>query len=85
MTDDSPFDPFDEEVRQNLEHLAMLRRDPEVWSKWRAKNQHIKIVLKGANLSNADLRHVDLTYANLEGADLTQADLSGAKLAESLI
>ena len=63
----------------------MLRRGPEVWSKWRAKNQHIKIVLKGANLSNANLRHVDLTYANLEGADLTQADLTGANLIEAVL
>ena len=38
------------------------------------------VVLRGANLSSANLRNADLSGANLSGANLNSADLSHAKL-----
>jgi hypothetical protein len=43
----------------------------------------VRIVTKGANLSDADLRSADLRSANLRGANLSGANLSGANLSDA--
>src|ERR1041384_1893719 len=72
------------------EHFELLMRDVDAWNRWRAKNPKLKpdlafAVMRGANLSlanlsGAQLREADLVLANLRGADLRHADLSGANL-----
>ena len=72
------------------EHFELLMRDVDAWNKWRADNPGVKpdlayAVMRGANLtlanlSRAELREADLVLANLRGADLRHADLSGANL-----
>ena len=72
------------------EHFELLMRDVDVWNRWRADNPNVKpdltyAVMRGANLtmanlSGAQLREADLVLVNLRGADLRHADLSGANL-----
>lgn len=62
------------------EHLAILRRGPEAWNKWRAANLDISPELGGVDLRGADLRGVDLSRARLARADLDKANLLGAGL-----
>jgi hypothetical protein len=72
------------------EHFELLMRDVDAWNRWRADNPKAKpdlayAVMRGANLtlanlSGAQLREADLVLANLRGADLRHADLSGANL-----
>jgi hypothetical protein len=72
----------------NEEHLAMLRKGPEAWHRWRER--HADVVpdlsaanLSGANLVVANLREAKLSRADLSGANLVVADLSGAQLSEA--
>jgi len=70
------------------EHYDLLMRDVDAWNQWRAENPGVKpdlsyAVMRGANLTLANLagaalREADLVLANLRGADLRHADLSGA-------
>ena len=72
------------------EHFELLMRDVDAWNKWRAENPKVKpdltfAVMRGADLTLANLAHAqlseaDLVLANLRGADLRHADLSGANL-----
>ena len=72
------------------EQFELLMRDVDAWNRWRADNPGVKpdlsyAVMRGANLSLANLSWVrlceaDLVLANLRGADLRHADLSGANL-----
>ena len=72
------------------EHFELLMRDVDAWNKWRADNPKVKpdlsyAVMRGADLTLANLAHAhlseaDLVLANLRGADLRHADLSGANL-----
>ena len=72
------------------EQFELLLRDVPGWNQWRAENPKVKpdlsyAVMRGvdltlANLSSAVLREADLVLANLRGADLRHADLSGANL-----
>jgi uncharacterized protein YjbI with pentapeptide repeats len=72
------------------EHFELLMRDVDAWNRWRADNPKVKpdlayAVMRGAdltlaNLSWAQLREADLVLTNLRGADLRHADLSGANL-----
>ena len=60
-----------EEILENHNHY--LRRDVKDLDSMYAD-------LRGANLSDADLRYANLRYANLRGANLSDADLRGANL-----
>jgi len=70
------------------EHYDLLIRDVDAWNQWRAENPKVQpdlsyAVMRGANLTLANLagailREADLVLANLRGADLRHADLSGA-------
>ena len=70
------------------EHYDLLIRDVDAWNQWRDENPDVKpdlsyAVMRGANLTLANLagailREADLVLANLRGADLRHADLSGA-------
>lgn len=72
------------------DHFELVVRDVDAWNRWRADNPKVKpdlafAVMRGANLtlanlSGAQLREADLVLANLRGADLRHADLSGANL-----
>ncbi|PWU08033.1 MAG: hypothetical protein C5B51_08665 [Terriglobia bacterium] len=72
------------------EHFELLMRDVDAWNRWREEHPKEKpdlayAVMRGANLtlanlSWAQLREADLVLANLRGADLRHADLSGANL-----
>jgi uncharacterized protein YjbI with pentapeptide repeats len=72
------------------EQFELLMRDVDAWNRWRRDNPKVKpdlawAVMRGANLSLANLswaqlREADLVLANLRGADLRHADLSGANL-----
>src|SRR5688572_20232887 len=65
----------------NEEHVALLKRDVEVWNNWRDKTRDITPNLRnadliGANLTGACLTLTNLSGANLSGANLTRADLT---------
>ena len=72
------------------QHFELIMRDVDAWNRLRADNPKVKpdltyAVLRGANLTlanlaGAQLREADLVLANLRGADLRHADLSGANL-----
>ena len=72
------------------EHFELLMRDVDAWNRWRAANPKEKpdlayAVMRGADLTLANLSHAhlceaDLVLANLRGADLRHADLRGANL-----
>jgi len=72
------------------EQFELLMHDVDAWNKWRADNPKMKpdlayAVMRGANLTLANLAHAqlfeaDLVLANLRGADLRHANLSGANL-----
>jgi len=72
------------------EHFELVMRDVDAWNKWRDENPKEKpdlsfAVMRGAdltlaNLSGAIFREADLVLANLRGADLRHADLRGANL-----
>src|SRR5579871_6109939 len=72
------------------EHFELLMRDVDAWNTWRADNPKVKpdlsyAVMRGADLTLANLAHAhlheaDLVLANLRGADLRHADLRGANL-----
>jgi HJR/Mrr/RecB family endonuclease len=69
----------------NKEHLEILKKEVEVWNKWREENPEVipdlsLTDLRGANLVGADLHRADLNGADLSGAFLGRADLSGANL-----
>jgi hypothetical protein len=71
-------------------HFELLMRDVDAWNRWRAENPQVKpdlgyAVMRGANLTlanlaGAQLREADLVLANLRGADLRHADMSDANL-----
>jgi hypothetical protein len=71
-------------------HFELLMRDVDAWNRWRAENPRVKpdleyAVMRGANLTlanlaGAQLREADLVLANLRGADLRHADMTGANL-----
>ena len=72
----------------NEEYLACLKQDVIAFNEWRKKNPRIRLILKGADLSGADLREAklvgaDLREAKLVGAKLREAKLVGAKLREA--
>jgi uncharacterized protein YjbI with pentapeptide repeats len=72
------------------EHFELVMRDVDAWNKWRDENPREKpdlsfAVMRGAdltlaNLSGAVFCEADLVLANLRGADLRHADLRGANL-----
>jgi uncharacterized protein YjbI with pentapeptide repeats len=72
------------------EHFELLMRDVDAWNNWRADNPKVKpdlsyAVMRGANLTMANLAgahlcEADLVLANLRGADLRHADLRDANL-----
>lgn len=85
MSDDSPFDRYDEEVRQRLEWLEILRKGADVWNIWRKENPNIlpdlsQANLRGANLKAANFSEINLGGANLEEANLDRAIFRGANL-----
>lgn len=81
---------YNEQLMADKEHFELLMHDVDEWNKWRAENPKIKpdlsyAVMRGADLTLANLAHArmyeaDLVLANLRGADLRHADLSGANL-----
>jgi hypothetical protein len=72
------------------QHYTLLTRDVDAWNVWRGENPKVRpdlsyAVMRGAdltlaNLAGAILHEADLVLANLRGADLRHADLSGANL-----
>jgi len=64
----------------NEKQLAILKKGTEVWNKWRKKNYTIVVDLRGAVLSDANLRGAFLFETNLSQADFQRADLRGASL-----
>lgn len=68
----------------------MAMRDIDAWNQWREENPREKpdlsfAVMRGADLTLANLSHAilveaDLVLANLRGADMRHADLRGANL-----
>ncbi len=69
----------------NKDHLAILKKDVDVWNEWRIKNPYIKPDLSGVDLTRAKLRGADLRgaifiRADLKGAIFSRADLTGAIL-----
>ena len=82
------FERYNEIRMADKEQFDLLMRDVDAWNQWRAENPHVKpdlsyAVMRGAdltlaNLCNASLREADLVLANLRGADLRHADMSGA-------
>jgi len=72
------------------EHFELLMHDVDAWNKWRDENPKVKpdltyAVMRGADLTMANLSHAqlceaDLVLAGLRGADLSHADLRGANL-----
>ena len=72
------------------EQFELLTRDVPAWNQWREDHPDLKpdlsyAVMRGAdltlaNLAGAILHEADLVLANLRGADLRHADLSGANL-----
>jgi len=72
------------------EQFDILTRDVDAWNQWREDNPNVKpdlsfSVMRGvdltlANLAHTVLRECDLVLANLRGADLRHADLTGANL-----
>src|SRR5579862_7463750 len=81
---------YNEPTMADQEHFELVMRDVDAWNRWRVNNPRVKpdlayAVMRGANLtlanlSGAQLREADLVLANLRGADLRHADLSGANL-----
>ena len=66
------------------QHLERLRQGVSTWNAWRAKQLlSFQPDLRGANLSEADLRGADLSRATLSEADLIAAILIGANLSEA--
>lgn len=67
------------------EHLQMLARGEEAWTRWREEYPDERPDFSGADLRKRMLRRFDLSGSNLSGADLRdtnlrRADLSGANL-----
>lgn len=72
------------------EHFELVMRDVDAWNRWREENPRVTpdlsyAVMRGAdltlaNLAGAQLCEADLVLANLRGADLRHADLRGANL-----
>ena len=72
------------------EQFELLMHDVDAWNKWRDDNPKLKpdlsyAVMRGADLTLANLAHsqlyeADLVLANLRGADLRHADLSNSNL-----
>jgi len=72
------------------DHFDLLMRDVDAWNAWRDEKPKEKpdlsfAVMRGAdltlaNLSGAALYEADLVLVNLRGADLRHADLRGANL-----
>lgn len=72
------------------DHFELLMRDVDAWNNWRDENPKEKpdlsyAVMRGADLTLANLAstllcEADLVLANLRGADLRHADLRGANL-----
>lgn len=78
MSDDSPFDRYDEEVRQRLECLEILRQGADVWNVWRKENPNILPDLSQANLRRTNLKAANFSEINLRGANLEEANLDRA-------
>jgi hypothetical protein len=73
----------------NPEHIAKLKEGVQAWNKWQNENSKIsqldRVVLTGADLTDAYLEHADLRGTHLEhallgGAHLEHANLMGAHL-----
>ncbi|MGO4884482.1 MAG: pentapeptide repeat-containing protein [Bryobacteraceae bacterium] len=72
------------------QHFELVMRDVDAWNQWRDENPRETpdlsfAVMRGADLTLANLAgarfvEADLVLANLRGADLRHADLRGANL-----
>lgn len=67
------------------EHVRVLKEGPDAWNQWRSQPASVVPDLRGADLRHLVLRNANLADANLSGADLRDtnlrhADLSGAVL-----
>ena len=78
----------------NEKHLQTLRKGVEVWNQWRMADPGARpdlvganvswMVLRGANLSDADVRGVDFRGANLVNADLSRANLTESRFGDTV-
>jgi uncharacterized protein YjbI with pentapeptide repeats len=59
----------------NPEHLQSLQQGVEAWKTWREEHRDIRLNLRDADLSGANLREANLFRANLDGANLGGANL----------
>ena len=62
----------------NEEQLRILKQGVEAWNEWRKNHPHIKINLRGANLSRQNLEGADFSKADIRSANFTGANLRGA-------
>lgn len=45
-------------VTANVEHIELLKQDPEIWNRWRKENPNEKPILSCADLIEADFSSV---------------------------
>ena len=64
----------------NPEHVVLVRRGAQVLREWREQHAKVRLDLRWAHLSAADLREADLSGADLTNATLLGANLRGADL-----
>lgn len=69
------------QVKRNDEHVEILKKGREVWSKWRKENPEVIPALDKVDFSYSDLSHVNLSGAILSNANLIGADLTKSNLA----
>lgn len=68
----------------NQEHVELVCAGAVAVKQWRAEHSHAGLDLRGAVLSNADLRGVDFTRADLHEGNLSGAQLEGAIFSRAL-
>jgi uncharacterized protein YjbI with pentapeptide repeats len=67
----------------NEAQLAILKQGVESWNKWREDHPDVKVDLRGADLSRADLNGIDFRDTRLTRVDLRGASLQDARLARA--
>ena len=62
----------------NEEHLGVLRQGVEVWNDWRTKNPEVQPDLSRVDLTGVVLKKANLINADLSGINFTNGDLTSA-------
>jgi uncharacterized protein YjbI with pentapeptide repeats len=71
----------------DVEQLAILKKGPETWNKWRQnqRGKYSTFDLTNSDLGSLYLASVNLRHTYLTGANLAQTDLRGADLTEARV